>query len=273
MAAPAPSDPAVAVVVATRNRADRLPRLVRALEAQTDAPPFELVVVDDASTDATPSVLADLSGSPSLPIRVHRLAKQAGPAAARNTGWRAARSPLVLFTDDDCEPQAAWVAGLANGLADHDIAQGTTTANPHQPMRGIFSRAPTATYERGFYETCNIGYRRDVLVSVDGFDERYGPRDGAPVWGEDTDLAWRAKAAGATTTFVADAVVWHDLKPGRLRDELTTLPRRAGNVRLVKRHPGVRGGFESRWFVQSAHAPMLATLAGLAFALRRPRRG
>jgi GT2 family glycosyltransferase len=140
-------------------------------------------------------------------------------------------------------------------------------------MQGIFSRAPSATYERGFYETCNIGYRREALASVDGFDESYGPpRSGAPMWGEDTDLAWRAKAAGARTTFVADAEVWHDLKPGRLRDELADLPRRAGNVRLVKRHPGVRDSFESRWFVQSAHAPALATLVGLAFALRRPGR-
>src|SRR4051794_1559353 len=272
MAAPAPSDAVLSVVVATRNRADRLSRLVRALEAQVAPPPFELVIVDDASTDDTPAVLAQLAASSSIAVDAHRLASQGGPAAARNVGWRVARGGLIAFTDDDCEPQPGWLAGLARGLADHDIAQGTTRANPHQPMRGIFSRAPSATYERGFYETCNIGYRRDVLASVDGFDERYGPRGGAPVWGEDTDLAWRAKAAGATTTFVADAVVWHDLKPGRLRDELADLPRRAGNVTLVKRHPGVRDSFESRWFVQAAHAPVLASLAALAFALRRPRR-
>src|SRR3954452_12468363 len=111
MAAPAPSDPALSVVVATRNRADRLPRLVRALEAQEGAPPFELVVIDDASTDATSTVLAQLAASSSMRIVAHRLVDQRGPAAARNAGWRSARGELVAFTDDDCEPQPGWLAG------------------------------------------------------------------------------------------------------------------------------------------------------------------
>jgi hypothetical protein len=203
---------------------------------------------------------------------VHRLARHRGPAAARNVGWNAARGSLIAFTDDDCEPQPGWLAALARGLAERDLAHGVTVANPGQPRRGIFSRAPTATSERGFYETCNMGYRRDVIAAVDGFDEGFGARRGAPTWGEDTDLAWRAKAEGATTTFVADAVVWHDMKPGRLRDELRDLPRRAGNVRLVARHPGVRASYESPWFVQSAHAPALGAVVALAGALHRPRR-
>ena len=270
MAAPAPRGPELSVVVATRNRAALLPRLVQALEAQKGAPAFELVLVDDGSTDDTAATIERLARGSSLCIRAERLGRSGGPAAARNAGWRAAHSPLIGFTDDDCVPQPGWLAGLARGLRGADIAQGTTLPNPGQPMRGMFSRAPTATYERGFYETCNVGYRVTTLDAVGGFDERFGPRRGAPIWGEDTDLAWRAKEAGATTTFVTDAVVWHDMKPGRLRDELADLPRRAGNVRLVKRHPGVRVGFESRWFVQSAHAPMLATLAALVAALLRP---
>ena len=272
MAAAAPGEPVLSVVVATRNRSSLLARLLRALEAQHGAPAFELVIVDDASTDDTPATLGRLAAASSLDVRVERLAAHSGPAAARNVGWRAARASLIAFTDDDCHPQPGWVAALASGLEDHDIAQGATMPNPHHPRVGIFSRAPTATHERGFYETCNIGYRREAIVAIGGFDEGFGARRGAPTWGEDTDLAWRAKADGATTTFVAGAVVWHDMKPGRLRDELADLPRRAGNVQLVKRHPGVRASYESRWFVQAAHAPALGTVVALAGALRRPRR-
>jgi glycosyltransferase involved in cell wall biosynthesis len=272
MAAPQPSVPAISVVVATRNRSALLPRLARSLEAQVAAPAFEVIVVDDGSTDDTGLVLERLTASSSLDLRVRRLDRNRGPAAARNIGWRAARAPLVAFTDDDCLPQPGWLASISAGLGTHDIAQGATRANPHQPTQGIFSRAPQATYERGFYETCNIGYRVAALAAVGGFDEGFGPRRGAPTWGEDTDLAWRAKEAGARSTFVPDAVVWHDMKPGRLRDELADLPRRGGNAVLVKRHPGVRDSFESRWFVQAAHAPALGTVAALAFAVRRPRR-
>jgi glycosyltransferase involved in cell wall biosynthesis len=271
MAPEEPCVPELSVVVATRNRASLLPRLVRALEAQEGAPPFELVVVDDGSTDDTPAVLAQLAASSPIELHVHRLAHSRGPAAARNVGWRASRAPMIAFTDDDCIPQPRWLAEISSGLQRSDIAQGTTMANPQQAMRGIFSRAPQASYERGFYETCNIGYRTATLATVDGFDEGFGPRRGRPTWGEDTDLAWRAKEAGARTTFVGGAVVWHDMTSGRLRDELADLPRRGGNALLVRRHPGVRHSFESPWFVQAAHAPALGTVAATAAALLRPR--
>jgi glycosyltransferase involved in cell wall biosynthesis len=64
--------PRASVVVATRNRAHLLPRLVAALEAQTGAPPFEVVVVDDASTDDTPAVLDHLRARTPLDLRVER---------------------------------------------------------------------------------------------------------------------------------------------------------------------------------------------------------
>jgi glycosyltransferase involved in cell wall biosynthesis len=271
MAATEPGVPALSVVVATRDRAHLLPRLLRALEAQEHAPAFEVVVVDDGSTDDTPATLARLAAGTALELHVHRLDVSRGPAAARNVGWQAARGDHILFTDDDCIPRPGWLGSLHRALADHDIAQGATVANPEQPMRGIFSRAPQASYERGFYETCNIGYRREAIAAVGGFDETFGPRRGRPTWGEDTDLAWRAKEAGASSTFVADAVVWHDMSPGRLRDELAGLPRRGGNATLVKRHPGVRDSFESRWFVQAAHGPALGAVVATAAAVRRPR--
>jgi GT2 family glycosyltransferase len=200
-----------------------------------------------------------------------------GPATARNKGWRDAAAPMVAFTDDDCVPQPAWLATLHAALGDAEIVQGRTMGNPTQQASGYFAWAPEANSERGFYETCNIGYRRDTLASVDGFDEVFLARPGrrgssrvvAPLWGEDSDLALRAKDAGARSAFAGEAVVWHDVKPGGLRDRLRDVPRRRGMVLAVKRHPALRNRFESRWFLQRTHAYIAGgAVAGVLIAFR-----
>lgn len=241
------------------------------------APRFEVLVVDDGSADGTREVLQRLvdDAAGRLDLRPLHLARNVGPATARNVGWRAARAPLIAFTDDDCTPQPGWVAALARALGHVDVAQGRTTRDPTDTTTGWFAWAPEVSSEGGFYETCNIGYRRAVLDAVGGFDESFRPRRSsrssryvAPVWGEDTDLALRAKSRGATSAFVDDAVVWHDVKPGRLRDRLADLPRRGGTVALVKRHPSLRARLESRWFVQRAHASALVGVVAVVIAVR-----
>src|SRR5581483_8142049 len=99
MSVPAPS---VAVVIATHNRSDRLTRLLEAVQGQTNVPPFGVVIVDDASTDDTPSVLARLAHGSRVPLTVERLPRNRGPATARNVGWRCTQAAVVAFTDDDC---------------------------------------------------------------------------------------------------------------------------------------------------------------------------
>lgn len=261
------------MVVATWNRAGRLPRVVGALSHQVDAPPFELVVVDDGSTDDTPSVLASLAREATFPIRVVRLDANAGPAAARNAGWRAARADLVAFTDDDCWADPGWVAALASGLEGADVVQGRTLADPDAVGRDWFSHTIEVLYERGHYETCNIAYRRRWLEAAGGFDEGFrssGGR-GGPIYGEDTDLAWRVKGLGATTAFCDGAVVTHEVRPRTFLDLLRSLPRREGVVMVVRRHPGVRATFPGGWWYQEPHGPALLVLVGAALVLSGPR--
>jgi GT2 family glycosyltransferase len=271
--------PAVSVVVATHNRVGLLDRLVVALQSQVGAPTFEVVIVDDASTDDTPAALDRIQREWPA-VRALRLDHNQGPAAARNAGWRAATAPIVAFTDDDCIPQPGWLAALATGFERGDIVQGRTGGNPTQPRIGYFAWAPETTGANGFFETCNIAYRRTLLDKVDGFDETFRsvPRRArarrqyiAPAWGEDTDLALRARVAGGRTAFADEAVVWHDMKAGGLSDRLRDLPRRAGVVAVVKRHPELRQSFDSPLFSQRGHAYVLAVAAGVAIVARRPR--
>ena len=255
------------MVVPTRDRAERLPRLIAALEAQDTTDPYEVVVVDDGSVDSTPDVLRDLSrGHGTVPVRTIRFERSRGPAAARNAGWRAGGGPIVAFTDDDCAPDAGWLRALVAALDGADLAQGRTELDPAQDHnRGPFSHFVGVTGESGYYETCNIAYRRDALEGVGGFDESF-----RQPFGEDTDLAWRVKAAGGRSVYTAEAVVLHDIIPLTYGQHLARLRRREGLVRALGRHPGLRSDIGLGLFLWPTHPPALAVAATGAAALVRP---
>src|SRR4051812_33307560 len=102
--------PDISVAVSTYGRARALPNLVRALERQTlPRERFEVVIADNGSTDDTPDVLEALRAQTTIDIRIVRVEQNRGPARGRNAAWRAARAPVVAFTDDDCLPQPAWL--------------------------------------------------------------------------------------------------------------------------------------------------------------------
>jgi GT2 family glycosyltransferase len=255
------STPALSVVVATYRRANRLPRLLEAIAGQEVPGGLEVIVVDDASPDDTPVVLQALAARYPI-LRVVRQAKNAGPATARNIGWHLASAPLVAFTDDDCVPQPGWAAAIVKGLRDADLVQGTTLPNPDQIDNiGPFSRTLEVTSESGFYQTCNIGYRRELLERLGGFDERFP--DPA---GEDTDLAWRALGAGAAARFEAAAVVYHDIRPSSFRTHVADLPRWRSVVLLVKRQPRLRALCYRRVIWRASHEKVLIALSGLALS-------
>lgn len=269
-----PSPPRATVVVATRNRSALLPRLVAALEAQEGAPPFEVVVIDDASTDDTSAVLSELAASSSLDLRVGRQRSRSGPAAARNQAWRSGPGDLVLFTDDDCVPHPGWVAALCAGLASFDLVQGRTIPAPDQASNeGPFSRTLEVREANGTYATCNMGYQRHWLEEVDGFDTRY--RHPA---GEDTDLALRCREQGATFTFADDATVEHDVRPSSFVAALRGTWRWKSIPTTLARHPELVSAFHSRHVWRESHVPTAPAVAGVLVGLalaaaRRPRLG
>jgi GT2 family glycosyltransferase len=260
--------PAVAVVVSTFNRSHLLPRLVAALEAQQDALPFEVVVVDDASTDDTATVLDDIASTTKLAlIAVHR-PTNGGPGVARDGGWRAASAPRIAFTDDDCVPEPRWLAEICRGLDTADIVQGRTRPNPEQVRNlGPFSRTLEVTEMNGFFQTCNVGYRREWLQRVDGFDPRFEHSC------EDADLARRMIDAGARPVFAADAVVRHDIRPSSALRQLRDAPRWQDVPLVIQAHPDLRAKLHARYFWKRSHPVAIAAALGLLAAAvpGRPR--
>ncbi|MEY2565793.1 MAG: hypothetical protein QOE35_322 [Actinomycetota bacterium] len=249
---------AVSVVVATYNRADRLERLLGCLGAQEVDGGFEVVVVDDGSTDGTPEVVARHSRTSRFPLRMVRLPQNGGVGAARNAGWRAASGRVIAFTDDDCMPARGWLEVLVSGLAESDIAQGLTAIDPeHLRDIGPFGHTVEVLGETGFYETCNIAYRREWLERMAGFEESFR------TYAEDTDLAWRAKKAGARTAFMPNAVVYHDVRPSSFRAHLRQVRRRGAIVPAIRRHPELRRSYPHGLFFSPAH-PWAIAWAGAA---------
>lgn len=251
--------PLASVVIPTHDRAGSLGRLLDALRAQDGTVPFEVVVVDDASSDGTAELLAGSAIGRGLDLRTIRFEVNRGPAAARNAGWRSSRAGVVCFTDDDCAPRPTWLTELVGALEREGVglAQGRTIPAPSQASnRGPFSHTMSVPHEDGHYATCNMAYRREWLERLGGFDEAF-----RRPYGEDTDLAWRAIDTGATTAFVAEAVVEHDVRPSSFRDHIADVRRREGLVLAVRKHGGLRALLPYRGYVRPTHVPLAGLLA------------
>ena len=245
------SAPDVSVVVATRNRAAQLAELFDSLARQTlSRSRFEVVVVDDGSADSTAAVLAREEAR-LAPVVVRRVVP-GGPAAARNDGWRRAQAPLVAFTDDDCVATAEWLETVVATADRHPsaVVQGRTDADPRQLHRlGPFARTVVAHGDGPNYQTCNIAYPRELLERQDGFDVGSFPRSG-----EDTDLAWRARAAGAPIVYADTARVHHAVTTLGPRGKLRVAARWSDSMQVYVRYPELRARvFTKRFFWKGTH--------------------
>ena len=201
--------PSISVVVPTYNRAATLRRCLEALATQDYAGPWQVIVVDDGSTDETPDVVNAFPGF------VHLRQANRGPAAARNRGIREASHEIVAFTDDDCLAPADWLIRLGDGYLryPHVAGVGGYLEAPEQILRSNrvaqFERSVGLNeYGAGMEEveggfdcpaggTNNMSYRRNVLLDADGFDETF-----PFAAGEDADLKLRICQRGARLLYV-----------------------------------------------------------------------
>ncbi len=195
------SAPRISVIVCSKDGGRRIGACLDALAAQTH-PSFEVIVVDDGSTDDTGAIAL------SRGVRVERHPGSRGLAAARNTGTRAAQGAIVAFTDDDCLPHADWLERLDRGYARPDaLAVGGTAIpdgpptpmlrylrlnNPLEPLeldlaesasipyrfvryvvRNLRPRTPTGERPVYAFVGASMSFRRDLLEAAGGFDERF----------------------------------------------------------------------------------------------------
>lgn len=255
--------PLVSVLVPTRNRCKTIVQLLDALEAQSGAPTFEVIVIDDGSTDDTWTVLTAYQTSHPW-LRPVRSAAHVGPAAARNLGIATARGRLVAFTDDDCLPDPDWIEALvAAHEAGADVVQGWTSPGvvAYGEVSAFAHQVKVTEFDYRF-ETCNLSYHRDVLEALGGFDPAFGRSRGGAPFGEDADLGWRALEAGYTCVFAEAAIVVHPLTTPPYFKVLTARLRRQRFVYFIRRHPDYRSKMPRRWLYTPSHPPALVALVG-----------
>jgi GT2 family glycosyltransferase len=197
--------PRVSVVVCTYNGGRTLEQCLRSLAA-LDYPDFEVVVVDDGSTDQTGDILARFPA-----VRAIRQPNR-GLSAARNVGLRAATGAIVAYTDSDCYADPDWLTHLVDHLMRSGAAAvggpnlspedgrlaACVAAAPGQPTH-VLESDQVAEHVPG----CNMAFRKEALEAINGFDPQYRTA------GDDVDVCWRLQQAGGWITFAPGAFVWH----------------------------------------------------------------
>lgn len=214
--------PELSVVIPTFDRASIVARCLEHLEAQTLARDrFEVIVVDDHSSDHTPSVLAEWVASGRLPLRSERPARKGYAGGARNHGVGLARGERVLFLGDDILAAPDLLerhleAGVRFG--DRSVIVGSVrlsepvpltpfmrwleSAGVHHDFPRLRALAPGPVPGRYFY-ACNASVPRQAFVAAGGFDETI-----QRAW-EDSELGARLARAGLQLWFVDEATGDH----------------------------------------------------------------
>lgn len=235
---------AVSVIIPNYNGAALLSACLEALHAQT-LRPYEVIVVDDGSTDSS----CELVRARFPWVRLLPLAANGGFCRAANAGLRAARGELLALLNNDAQPAAGWLGALVDALGQHpDVgACASRMLFFDDPGRvnsaGLFMRVDGMARDIGFGQPdgpqfsapamvfgASGGaalYRRELLEDVGLFDEEL------VAYGEDVDLAFRAQWRGWTCLYVPSAVVYHHVGATYGRESASAAFYRSRNTLIV----------------------------------------
>ncbi len=262
----------VSIIVPTYNRPKETEAAIKSL-LKLDYPDFEIIVVDDASTDNTASVLARFGKK----IRVIRRKKNGGPAAARNDGLRAAKGEFIAFTDSDCTVSKNWIKTLVKFIETktENVAGVCGTIYPpkdaNELMRLIYfmpqmdGNTLLADKLKKPFSVSNIScnnalWRKNVIKKMNGFDESFFRA--YRVVPEDSELCYRTLKDGHVFYMYPGAEVYHHFRP--TFTEFLKQSYRAG------RGGGVVMFKQNQWFGPSTLLLIYAFPLFLMFALTNP---
>jgi glycosyltransferase involved in cell wall biosynthesis len=196
--------PRISVVICSFNGSQTIRDTLSGL-LKLDYPDFEVIVVNDGSTDSTPKIASE------YPFRLINT-QNLGLSNARNTGIEAATGEIIAFIDDDAYPDTHWLRFIALALHTGEYV-GIGGPNLQVPEDGWRSEAvanapgpnPVLLTDRvaEHIPGCNMSFRRQALKEIRGFDPVFR------IAGDDVDLCWRLRERGGVIGYSHAAVVWH----------------------------------------------------------------
>ena len=196
----------ISVVVCSYNGASTLRECLTSL-MELNYPDYEVILVDDGSTDETRSIAADFPD-----VRyIHQ--ENRGLSVARNVGAAAASGDIVAYTDSDCVADPDWLHYLADAMRRQNVKaiggpnfpppSDNWTAKCVAASPGGPSHVMLDDQRAEHVPGCNIAFDRKTLLELGGFDPQFRQA------GDDVDICWRLLEAGHAIGFAASAVVWH----------------------------------------------------------------
>lgn len=230
--------PSVSVIVPVRNEERQLGHSLTALLASS-VDDFDIVVVDDASTDRTAEVARSFVTSGRVRLIQNR--ERLGPTAGVNRASRETHAALLFFIDGDCTPDRDWIAQGKAALQDPEVCAVEGAIHYANPTPGFRHRVPLNPFynlsRRGSltvpgtdYASGNFAVRREVFLAIGGFNaERYA------CGREDTDLGLRLRGRGRIA-FNPAMIVTHKEEYWTFGDLLRNARRYAADVRIFKDH-------------------------------------
>ena len=261
--APTREWPRMSVVVCSYNGARTIRDCLEGL-ARLEYPDYEVILVDDGSTDDTAAIAA------AYDVRVIRTPNR-GLSHARNTGLDAATGDIVAYLDDDAYPDPHWLTYLAAaflGGAHAGVGGPNIAPEGDGLIAECVSRSPggpvhvlLTDQEAEHIPGCNMAFRKSCLESIGGFDPRFRTA------GDDVDVCWRLRERGWTLGFHAGAMVWHHRRNSLRAYWKQQIGYGAAEGQLAKKWPErYNGAWHLRW-----HGRMYGSGLAYALGIRRAR--
>ena len=275
--------PFITVALCTHNHADRLARTLADLaHLQAPSQPWEFLVIDNASSDATPALLAATDWRPDgVAVRIV-CEEKLGLSNARNRALLEARGDYLLFMDDDETPDPAWLTAYEQAMREHqpdalggrievlfedgarprwlqDELLGFLGKLDHGEARWLIERA-TPIFGG------NFAFRRNVFERIGNFDARLGRLGNANIGGEDTEIYRRLLEHDCRVRWVPQAIIHHRIQTPKLRRSyFLDLHFRQGRMEGARKRGG--GSHIPPLYLY----PQVARACGRALALRLRR--
>jgi glycosyltransferase involved in cell wall biosynthesis len=272
------SDLDISLIICTRNRCQKLGRCLESLRHMRTDRSWELILVDNGSSDATAVVVSEFIKTTNIRA-IYLYEPKPGKSTGLNTALRVARGELVSFTDDDCYPAPDFLNQVWSAFHDPSVGYIAGRIMLHDPDDypvTIYESMTPRTYPAGSFvcagsvQGANMAFRRRVLLDIGGFDPLFGP--GTLLVAEEIDAVGRASALGWKGEYHPEVVVRHH--HGRKAADVAALWKSyamgcgAYHMKLLlKGHQFLwfaRSIYQLRWRCKTSRTFLLWELAGAA---------